>query len=88
MKRLFECRYELVYYAITDTEMAAQAFLRRAILAQAHDGFRVRAHEVWHRDWKLAPGWVHGSLVHEEGQADTTVGEALARLAAYGSDRA
>lgn len=80
--RLFECRYELVYYAVAETEMAAQQFLRQAIIAKSHDTFAVKAHEVWHKDWPLAPGWRPGSFVHENPVEGTMLVDVLAELPA------
>lgn len=78
-KKLYECRYEIVYYAEAESETEAQEFLRDAQNDDIFDTYSVDAREVKFSDHPIDGGWEEGALVYGA-EGDKTLGESLSTL--------
>lgn len=63
-KKLYECRYEIVYYAEAESVLDAQEYLRDVQHDDIFDTYSVDAREVKFRDHPIDGGWDMGSLVY------------------------
>lgn len=78
-KKLYECRYEVVYYAEADSEQDAQDYIRDAKDDDIFESYSVDAHEVKFNDLCIDGGWDKGCLLYGT-DGDKTLGEALKAL--------
>lgn len=78
-KKLYECRYEVVYYAEAESEAEAQESLRGAQNDDIFDTYSVDVREVKFSDHPIDGGWDERSLVYGT-DGDKTLGEALSTL--------
>lgn len=78
MNKLYEVRIEMVYYAYTETQDAADDFAQDAI-NDAYLSECTSSREIKYRDAPLAGDWDDDNLVYSVG-SDVTLGEALAEL--------
>lgn len=77
MKKLYEVKLEMTYYAYTDSEREAELFDTEAIRDALPSTV---AYEVGHREWALEEGWDRECLVYHDGLGDVTLGEILDQL--------
>ena len=75
-KKLYECRYEIVYYAEAECEDDARDCLRDAQNDDPFDYFGVDVREVKFKEYPVNAGWDKGSLLYGT-DGDKTLGEAL-----------
>lgn len=78
-KKLYECRYEIVYYAEAESELDAQEFIRDAQNDDIFDSHSVDVREVKFSDHPIDGGWDHGCLIYGT-DGDKTLREALKPL--------
>lgn len=78
-KKLYECRYEIVYYAEAESESEAQDYIRDAQNDDIFDCYSVDVREVKFSDHPIDGGWEPGSLLYGA-DSDKTLSEALKAL--------
>lgn len=77
-KKLYECRYEVVYYALANDAKAAQQLVSTVSSDDPFDWYRVSAHEFVPDKSTIADGWEPDFLVYGTGKLeDVTLGEAI-----------
>ena len=78
-RKLFECRYEVIYYAYVETEDEARECLDKARWDEPFDEADVQTTEVRYAEYSLDGGWEANSIAYGDGQ-DEKVGDVLKKL--------
>ena len=78
-KKLYECRYEIVYYAEAECVEDAQDLIRDVERDDIFDSYSVLVNEVKYKDHALDGDW-NGSCLLYGTEGDKTLGEALGAL--------
>jgi hypothetical protein len=78
-KKLYECRYEIVYYAEAESVEDAQDLIRDAERDDIFDTYSVEVREVNYSDLCIDGGWDKSCLLYGT-DGDKTLGEALKAL--------
>ena len=76
-KKLYECRFEMVYYALAASPVEANRLAKEALEDIYGEDEMTRATEVTHADWPLKQDWDESSLVYGKTHGDTTLGMLL-----------
>ncbi len=78
-KKLYECRYEIVYYAEAECVEDAQDLIRDVERDDIFDSYSVLVNEVKFKDHPIDGGWDKSSLLYGT-DGDKKLSEALGAL--------